>query len=139
MTVTMHQHPLRETSSSGNSCKWVAEAIVNGNTYTATSRMAPANDIARQLVADGVPDAPMHVYTDGLKGCLVWKSFYRAAGYTIEESAGKPVHQVRWRDPAVETAQISARKARKQGVKVPAGTPVPPDASGAVEPAPAAY
>jgi len=34
-------------------------------------RMAPANDIARQLVAAGVPDAPMQVYTAGLKGCLV--------------------------------------------------------------------
>jgi hypothetical protein len=72
MTVTVHQRPSQETRSSGKSCKWVAEAIVNGRTYTATSRMAPANDIARQLVADNVPDAPMHVYTEGLTGCLVW-------------------------------------------------------------------
>jgi len=42
-----------------------------GRAYTATSRMAPANDIARQLVADGVPDAPMQVYTAGLKGCAM--------------------------------------------------------------------
>jgi hypothetical protein len=37
----------------------VAEVIARGRTYTATSRMAPANDIARQLVADGMEDAPM--------------------------------------------------------------------------------
>jgi len=49
----------------------LAEAIVNGRTYTTISRMAPANEIARQLVADGVPNAPMHVYTAGLKGCLM--------------------------------------------------------------------
>jgi len=49
----------------------------------------------------------------------VWKSFYRAAGFTYEESMTKPVHMVRWRDPAVERAQIAARTAPKQGVKAP--------------------
>jgi len=34
----------------------MAEAIVNGKTYTATSRMSPACEIARQLVADDVPE-----------------------------------------------------------------------------------
>jgi hypothetical protein len=124
MTVTVYLRPSQETLSSGKSCKWVAEAIVNGRTYTATSRMAPANDIARQLVADNVPDAPMHIYTAGLKGCLVWPSFHRAAERTIEESATKPVHGVRWRDPAAQTALIAARKAPKRGVSAPAGTPV---------------
>ena len=76
MSITVHQRPLETTRTANKSCKWVAGAIVNGRTYTATSRMAPANDIARQLVADGVPDAPMHVYTAGLKGALVWRSFH---------------------------------------------------------------
>ena len=82
MTVIVHQRPRDGTRSAGTSCKWVAEAIVNGKTYTATSRTAPANDIARQLVTDGVPDAAMQVYSEGLKGCLVWRSFYTAAGFT---------------------------------------------------------
>jgi hypothetical protein len=129
MTITVHQRPLENTRSSGKSCKWVAEAIVNGRTYTATSRMAPANDIARQLVTDGVPDAPMHVYTEGLKGCLVWRSFYKAAGFTYEETVTKPVHMVRWRDPAAEAAQIAARKAPKQGVKASPATPAYPEAA----------
>jgi hypothetical protein len=129
MTVTVPQRPLDHTRSSGKPCKWEAEAIVNGRTYTATSRMAPANDITRQLVADGVPDAPMHVYTEGLKGNLVWRSFYRAAGFTYEESITKPVHMVRWRDPAAEAAQIAARKASKQGVKALPATPAYPEAA----------
>jgi hypothetical protein len=128
MTVTVHQRPL-ETRSAGKSCKWVAEAIVNGRTYTATSRMAPANDIARQLLADGVPDAPMHVYTAGLQGCLVWRSFYRAAERSYRESATEPVRQVRWVDPATVRAQTAGTTAAKQGVKAPAGTPVTPEAS----------
>ena len=70
MTIVVHQRPLEQTRSSGKACKWVAVAIANGRTYTATSRMATANDIARQLMTDGVPDAPMHVYSEGLKGCL---------------------------------------------------------------------
>jgi hypothetical protein len=115
MTVIVHQRPLEATRSSGKSCKWVAEAIVNGRTYTATSRMAPANDIARQLLADGVPDAPMHIYTAGLKGCLVWPSFYRVAGLAIRESATKPVHQARWTDPIAVKAQFSATTGAKQG------------------------
>ena len=70
-----------------------------------------------------------NVYTEGLKGCLVWLSFHKVAGVTYEESMTKPVHLVRWRDPAFETAQIAARKAPEQGVKAPAGTPVAPEAS----------
>src|SRR5215831_20072281 len=107
MSVIVHQRPLEATRTASKSCKWVAEAIVNGRTYTTTSRMAPANEIARQLVADGVPDAPMQVYTAGLKGCLIWRTFHKAAERTIEETATKPVHMIRWRDPALERAQIA--------------------------------
>jgi hypothetical protein len=137
MTVIAHQFLLLETRSSGKSCKWVAEAIVNGKTYTATSRMAPANDLARKLLADGLPDAPMHVYTEGLKGCLVWRSFHKAAERTIEENAQVPVRARRYR-PRQDQWQ-GVRAAPKQGARAPAGTPVAPDASSAVEPAPAAY
>ena len=91
MTITAHQRPLEATRSANKSCKWVAEAIVKGRTYTAISRMAAANDIARQLVADGIPDEPMQVYTAGLKGCLVWPSFHRAAERNIEENSQVPV------------------------------------------------
>src|SRR5262249_26280251 len=117
MTITVHQRPLEATRTANKSCKWIAEAIVNGRTYTAISRMAPANDIARQLVAAGVPDAPMHVYTAGLKGCLVWRSFHKAAGYTIEETATKPVHMVRWESSEARAARITATLAPKHGVK----------------------
>src|SRR5215469_16549487 len=116
MTITVHQRPLARTRSPNNSCRWIAEAIVDGRTYMATSRMAPANDIARQLVADGVPDDAMHVHTEWLKGGLIWRSFHRAAGVTVEETMTKLVHVTRWRDPTVEAAQIAARKTSKQGV-----------------------
>lgn len=127
MSVTVHQRPVETTRGANTSCRWVAEAIVNGRTYTAISRMAAANDIARALVADGVPDAPMHVYTAGLKGSLTWLSFHGAAERTIEENSSTPVHGRRYRLPAL----------LKQGVNAPAGTPVAPEPSAAVVPIPA--
>jgi len=129
MTITVHQRPLETTRTANKSCKWVAEAIVNGRTYTATSRMASANDIARQLAADGVPDAPMHVYTAGLKGCLVWRSFHKAASYTFKENAQTPVKRVRWEAPEDAAQRYRARP--KQGVRAPAGTRVAPGRSAA--------
>ena len=96
MTIVVHQRPLEETRSANESRKWLGDMIVNARTYRATSRMAPANDISRQLVAVGVPDAPMQVYTAGLKGCLVWRSFHKAAERTIEENAQVPVRSRRY-------------------------------------------
>jgi len=129
MSITVHQRPLETTRTANKSCKWVAETIVNGRAYRATSRMAPANEIARQLVADGVPDAPMQVYTAGLKGALAWRSFHKAAGYTIEETTTKPVHTVRSESPEARAARITATLAPKRGVKAPAATPAYPEAA----------
>jgi len=127
VTITVHQRPLESTRTANKSCKWVAEVIVNGRTYTTTSRMAPANDIARQLVADGVPDASMHVYTAGLKGSRVWRSFYRAAERAVEENAQVPVRSRRYRPP--EDQRQVVRAGSKQGVKFPAATPAYPEAA----------
>ena len=125
--VIVHQRPEEATRTSGKSCKWVAEAIVNGRTYTATSRMAPANDIARQLVANGVPDAPMHVYSAGLAGCLIWRSFYNAAERTIEENAQVPARSRRYRPPQDQRQGVPA--APKQGVKAVAARVALPEAT----------
>jgi hypothetical protein len=116
MTIIVHQHPLEETRTPSKSCKWLGEAIVNGRIYAATSRLAPANDIARQLVADGVPDTPMQIYSAGLKGCLTWPSFRLAALFTYEETATKQVRMVRWRDNAARMAQFTAASRDKQRV-----------------------
>jgi len=124
VTIIVHQRPLEDTRTSSKSCKWVGEAIVNGRTYAATSRMAPANDIARQLVADGLPDAPMQVYSAGLKGCLNWPSFRLAALFTYEETATKSVRMVRWRDNAARMAQYTAAYRINRGVNASAATPI---------------
>jgi hypothetical protein len=120
--VIVYQHHDEATRTPDRSCAWIGEAVVDGRTYTAISRMSPANDIARQLVADGWPDCPLEIHTEGLKGALVWPSFHKAALYSNAETVAKPVHPVRWEDPAVRSARIAATLAPKQGVKAPAAT-----------------
>jgi hypothetical protein len=124
MTIIVHQRPLGETRTPSKSCRWLGEAVVNGCVYTATSRMSPANEIARQLATEGMPDAPMRIYTAGLKGCLTWRSFYRAARYTLKESAQTPLTRAPWTDMAALRAEISCTIHSKQGVNGSAGTPI---------------
>jgi hypothetical protein len=121
MPVIVHQHPLEHTRRV-KSCKWVGEAVVDGRTYIATSRMSPPCDIARQLVADGVPDDEMHIYSAGLEGCLIWRSFYQAAGFTYEESTTVAVRMARWVDPTVTAARLRGTFREKPPSS---GSPVP--------------
>jgi hypothetical protein len=51
--------PDEAARTSNSACVWIAEATVDGRTYTARSRHGPANELARQLVAAGLPDRPM--------------------------------------------------------------------------------
>jgi hypothetical protein len=50
----------------------MAEATVEGRTYTARSRHGPANELARQLVAAGLVDRPMVIRYHGLAGTLTY-------------------------------------------------------------------
>jgi hypothetical protein len=119
--IRVRQHPDPDTPTPGKS--WIASAIVEGVTYTACARHGAANELARLLVAAGIPDAQMKIVTAGQPGYGTIRSFHEAARWTYEETAAtKPPHMVRWR-PAVETAQIAARKSSKRGVNDVAATP----------------
>src|SRR5215469_8136684 len=126
MTVIVHQRPLEATRTSNKSCKWIAEAIVGGKTYAATSRMAPANDIARQLVKAGIPDSDMLVYTFGLRGCFTWQSFHKAAKRTVRESGTTPVKSIPWVDPAALKASLSGTNRPNRSQNDDARGEVPP-------------
>jgi hypothetical protein len=127
--IIVHQRPDEPTRTPNKSCRWIAEAVVDGRTFTARSRYGVSGELARVLVATGIPDAPMQVHSAGLCGYAAYRSFHEAAKRTYEESATRPVHRVRWVDPAVRAARIIAAFGPKQGVIAPAATPVPPGAS----------
>jgi hypothetical protein len=78
--------------------------------------------LARQLVAAGIPDAPMAAAHRGLRGETTYRSFHEMALWTYEETATRPLHRVRWVDPAVRATRIAAAFGPKQGVKPSAAT-----------------
>jgi hypothetical protein len=112
--IRVDQEPVVETRSPDRSCVWEAVCEIGGVQYRARSRYGAVNELARQLVAAGIPDAPMAVRQHGLAGEMVDASFYEAAKWTYREGAAS-LHRVRWVDPAAQTAQIAIRKAARQG------------------------
>jgi hypothetical protein len=90
--------PLEETRTANSSCVWVAEATVEGRTYTARSRYCPANGLARQLIAAGLADRPLVIRYDGLSGSMSYRSFHAAASWTFSEG-DRPVRRVQYKAP----------------------------------------
>jgi len=128
-SIVVYQRPDEATRTPGKSCRWIAEATVDGLTFTAQSRSGAANELARMLVAAGVADAPMEIHTVGLRGCMTWRSFYAAARRICRETAAAPLHSRRWEDHAAQVAHWHRTKAPKQGVFVDPGSLVAPDPS----------
>jgi hypothetical protein len=90
--------PDEATRTSNSACLWIAEATVEGRTYTARSRHGPVNELARQLGAAGLPDRPMVIRYSGLAGTLTYRSFYAAAMWTFSEG-DRTLRRVRYREP----------------------------------------
>jgi hypothetical protein len=90
--------PDEATRTSNSACVWTAEAMVEGRTYTAQSRHGPANQLARQLVAAGLPDRPMVIRYRGQEGTMTYRSFHAAATWTFSEGERR-LRRVRYREP----------------------------------------
>jgi hypothetical protein len=89
--------PIEATRAPNSACFWIAEATVEGRTYTARSRHGPANELARQLVAAGLPDRPMVIRYLGLAGTMIYRSFHAAATWTFSEGE-RTLRRVRYRE-----------------------------------------
>src|ERR1700730_14630712 len=66
--------PDEATRTSNSACVGIAEATFEGRTYTARSRHGPANQLARQLIAAGLPDRPRVIRYRGLAGTMTYRS-----------------------------------------------------------------
>jgi hypothetical protein len=99
---------------------WRAVAIIDGLTYQARSRSGAAYELARQLVAAGVPDQPAVVHQPNVAGFLRFISLHRMATRSLEENATTPVRDRRWSPPP--DADAGVRNAQKWGVN---GEPLP--------------
>ena len=96
---------------------------IDGIPYSARSRSGASNELARVLVAAGIPDQPMAAVQKGLKGELTYRSFHEAAKCTYQETETMPLRRVPWVDPAVKHARLAVAFGPKQGVNDEAGTP----------------
>src|SRR5262249_27426161 len=76
-------------------CVWIAEATVEGRTYTARSRHGAPNELARRLVAGGLTDRPIIIRYAGLAGTMTYGSFHAAAKWTFNDG-DRPVRRVRY-------------------------------------------
>ena len=77
----------------------------------AGSRSGAPYALARVLVvAAGVADEPMRVYTEGLAGYMCFASLHHAATRTIKESEGTPVKLARYEErPSVRPGEGKKR------------------------------
>jgi hypothetical protein len=122
--IRVHQWPLEDTRTPSKSCFYQAVCEIDGVSYSARSRYGASNELARVLVAAGIPDRPMVVVQKGLKGDLTYPSFHEAAKWTYQETETIPLRRVPWVDPAVKRARLAVAFGPKQGGSDEAGTPI---------------
>lgn len=96
---------------------------MDGVTYTARSRSGAPFALARSLVEAGVPNQPMTVIAHGLRGESRYRSIHEMAGWTIAESAAKPVHRVPWQPYEGEADAEVPRSSPASGQKPPSSRP----------------
>lgn len=86
--------PDSRTATRGSA--WVAETVIGGQRFSARSRSGAPFELARQLVAVGLPDQPVEIFTQGVRGCVGYRSLHKIATLTIAESATKAVRTAKW-------------------------------------------
>lgn len=75
---------------------WIAESTIDGQVYAARSRNGASYELARQLVAAGVPDQPVRLAEYGASGWSTCRSLHAYATRTIAESATRAIGVVKW-------------------------------------------
>jgi hypothetical protein len=96
--LVFHQRIDPDSRTPSRGAVWIAETIVTGVTYSTRPRSGAPFRLARVLIAAGVPDQPVQVYTDGIKGFITYRALAKMAELTIGESAAKFVRAEKWRE-----------------------------------------
>ena len=94
----MRQWPDEQTRTPKNACLYQAEVVIDGKRYSARSRRGAPFALARVLVAAGVLDQPVSLTHEGLRGAMTYRSLYRLATRTIEESVRTPIGDRQFRE-----------------------------------------
>ena len=76
---------LQRTRTRSRSCKWIAEAYVDGEVFAVASRNGVPNALARRLTEAGLRDRPMEVHDRAGRLMIRYRSFHDAARWTYTE------------------------------------------------------
>jgi hypothetical protein len=128
--IQAHQRPLEDTRTKTKTCFYEAVCMVDGVHYTARSRNGVVYELARVLVAAGLPDGPLVMTHEGLKGNQTWRSFHEAALWTLVETEAKPLHRIPYARAEADRQRLRNRavSGQKQGGKDATGTGMATDA-----------
>jgi hypothetical protein len=108
--LIMRQRTIPGTRTPGNSSKWLVAAEIDGRTYSASSRRGAPQELARVLVAAGIPDQPVRVLSDvcvwadgairteQLRGHMNYHSLHGMAGWTSVEGERTILGRTRYRE-----------------------------------------
>ena len=124
VAILVKAYPLETTRTADGTCFWIAETTVVGRSFSARSKHGAPNELARQLVADGIPDAPMEIAHAELRGTMSYRSFHAAAKWTYTETAGTPLHRIPYRE---FDAAALRRSLKKGGEPLPEVSEAPED------------
>lgn len=100
--------------------RWIAEIQIGIRKFSATSRNGASYELARQLVAAGIPDQPIRIRQGGIAGSVAWPSLHKHALRTIAEGAARSIREEKW-SPHPDGVWLD-RFLPKQGVKGVEGT-----------------
>jgi hypothetical protein len=89
--IRMHQWVLPNTRTPNRDSIWCAATTVDGQHYEADSRNGAPNELARSPVAAGMPDQPVRITHEGLRGDYSSGWLHEMAQWTYSA-----VGRVRW-------------------------------------------
>jgi hypothetical protein len=119
----MHQRPDESTRTPDRSCFYEAEAVIEGQRYSARSRSGAPFALARVLVAAGVPDGLVSVTHRGLSGDVRYPSLHLMAGRMMTEGARATVLNIPFRDLDLTFGRVGLNG--KVGGSKPPPVPLP--------------
>jgi hypothetical protein len=127
--MIIHQRPLPETRTAENSCAWLASAAVDNVIHTARSRRGAPHELARALVAAGVPDQQVSVTHEDLRGEMSYPSLHRMADRTYVEGRSTTLHGARYRE---DERFAASGEGVAEAIGLPE-TPAPPTSTNALQ------
>jgi hypothetical protein len=122
--IAIEQWPLEETRTPENSCIYLATCTTADQHFEARSRRSAPAELARVLVAAGIPDGPIVVIQAGISGCMRYPSLHRMARRTYTEG-DRPLRRIPYSTPLEQAANRSERPENRGSAPLPA---VPPSA-----------